>query len=201
MCAYSDKYVLNRGVLSLKLSEMICSSCGSLWASDAASVSSLLTLLRSVRCNKNHKPTVMQLILFLFFFNNTEMLLLAASAKHVLTAYPLPPAPVWKEAFQQLSPAMSLLRQKWCIDREVAEAPTVQCNSVWDVYVTGEHILYMSAYSVQQQSESERRTHRDHLLFLFPDRTAADNTIRRGCRSERPGRRTICSLAVQGWSG
>lgn len=93
------------------------------------------------------------------------------------------------------------LRQKWCIDREVAEASAVQCNGVWDVCVTGGHILYMSACSVQQQLQSERRTHRDHLLFLFPGRTAADNPIRCGCRSERPGWRTICSLAVQGWSG
>lgn len=63
------------------------------------------------------------------------------------------------------------------------------------------HILYVGLQQQQEQSQSERRTHRDHLLFLLRDSTAAHNPNRRGCRSERPGRRTIRNRAVRGWSG
>lgn len=95
------------------------------------------------------------------------------------------------------------LQHKWSTDSEVARASAAQRNSARDVCVTGEHILYMSACGVQQQQHFflKGRTHRDHL-FLSADRSAAHDPIRRGgCRWGRPGWRTICSLAVQGWSG
>lgn len=100
------------------------------------------------------------------------------------------------------------LQHKWSTDSEVARASAAQRNSARDVCVTGEHILYMSACGVQQQQQQflkkkkkKGRTHRDHL-FLSADRSAAHDPIRRGgCRWWRPGWRTICSLAVQGWSG
>lgn len=101
------------------------------------------------------------------------------------------------EALQLLSPAMSFTPAEMVHDREVARR-----NSVWGVRGTPEHVWYMSACGVcYSDGSDERRTHRDHLLCLFPGRTAADNPIPCGCGSERPGWRTICSLAVRGWSG
>lgn len=152
---------------------------------------SLLTALRTVSWNKTHNDAAHP-----FSPTNTQICCYWTPVENMYCPciFATTSSSVKRRPYSNCCQLCHSLRQTWCIDREVAEASTVQCNSVWDVCVTGGHILYMSACSVQ----SERRTHRDHLLFLFPDRTAAaDNPIRCGCRSERPGEwRTICSLAV-----
>lgn len=139
----------------------------------------------------------------------TDMLFLAASGKHVLAAYPLPPPPPHRrrceaEASQQLSPAMSFTSAQmeyWQrggtgVCGAAQQRPRRLCDRrTYFIYVG----LRCAAAAVFFLKKG--RTHRDHL-FLSADRSAAHDPIRRGgCRWWRPGWRTICSLAVQGWSG
>lgn len=78
----------------------------------------------------------------------------------------------------------------------------VQCSRFGDVCVTGGHILYMSACSVEQQSHSQK----DGLtviIFCLCSPTGPQRAIRFGVLVGRSGQgwTTICGLAVQGWSG
>lgn len=142
----------------------------------------------------------------------TDMLFLAASGKHVLAAYPLPPPPPHRrrceaEASQQLSPAMSFTSAQmeyWQrggtgVCGAAQQRPRRLCDRrTYFIYVG---LRCAAAAAAVFFFKKKGRTHRDHL-FLSADRSAAHDPIRRGgCRWWRPGWRTICSLAVQGWSG
>lgn len=131
----------------------------------------------------------MQLILL-----QTDMLLLAASEKHVLT--------VSSATFKKQREARGLKyscqlhqspQQKLCLNIKVAQASNSSVQQHFQRMCDRRtYIIYVGLQCAAVQSE--RRTHRDHLS-LFPDKTAGDNPISCRCRLERPGWRTICSLS------
>lgn len=73
---------------------------------------------------------------------------------------------------------------------------------MFSLYDRAAHILHVGLQQQQQQSQPERRTHRDHLVFL-PPRRHRKHTIRIGgvvARNGRPGGPSGTELS-RGWSG